>query len=146
MKKIAAFIASGSGMGADAAKHLSSKGYDVAIMSSSGKGEELAKRLGGFGFTGSKEARKVLYDVADLLDPIGAGKITNWGRAPDIAILNDEGVPVMSLKVDNSKYFWYHHTSADTFDKVDYNEFNDCIATMAIMAYVVADMEKRLPR
>ena len=41
------------------------------------------------------EARKVIYDIADLLDPIGAGKITNWGRAPDIAILNDEGVPVM---------------------------------------------------
>ena len=52
----------------------------------------------------------------------------------------------MSLNVDNSKYFWYHHTSADTFDKVDYNEFNDCIAAMAIMAYVVADMEQRLPR
>ena len=100
----------------------------------------------GFGFTGSKEARKVLYDIADLLDPIGSGKITNWGRAPDIAILNDEGVPVMSLNVDNSKYFWYHHTSADTFDKVEYNEFNDCVATMAIMAYVVADMEQRLPR
>ena len=100
----------------------------------------------GFGFTGSKGARKILYDIADLLDPIGAGKITNWGRAPDIAILNDEGVPVMSLNVDNSKYFWYHHTSADTFDKVDYREFNNCIAAMAIMAYVVADMEEKLPR
>ena len=100
----------------------------------------------GFGFTGSKEARKILNDIADLLDPIGAGKITNWGRAPDIAILNDERVPVMSLNVDNSKYFWYHHTSADTFDKVDYKEFNNCIAAMAIMAYVVADMEEKLPR
>ena len=40
-------------MGADAAKHLSSKGYDIAIMSSSGKGEELAKELGGLGYTGS---------------------------------------------------------------------------------------------
>ena len=38
MKKIAAFIASGSGMGADAAKHLSSKGYEIGIMSSSCKG------------------------------------------------------------------------------------------------------------
>ena len=53
MKKTAVFIAAGTGMGADAAKHLSSKGYDIAIMSSSGKGEELAKKLGGFGFTGS---------------------------------------------------------------------------------------------
>ena len=53
MKKIAAFIASGTGMGADAAKHLSSKGYDIAIMSSSGKGEKLANDLGGVGYTGS---------------------------------------------------------------------------------------------
>ena len=53
MKKIAAFIAAGSGMGADAARYLSSKGYDIAIMSSSGKGEKLAKDLGGLGFTGS---------------------------------------------------------------------------------------------
>ncbi len=47
MKKTAVFIAAGTGMGADAAKYLSSKGYDIAIMSSSGKGEELAKELGG---------------------------------------------------------------------------------------------------
>ena len=53
MKKVAAFIASGTGMGADAAKHLAVKGYDIAIMSSSGKGESLANSLGGFGFTGS---------------------------------------------------------------------------------------------
>ena len=53
MKKIAAFIASGTGMGADSAKHLSSKGFKIAIMSSSGKGEKLAKDLGGLGYTGS---------------------------------------------------------------------------------------------
>jgi len=53
MKKTAVFIAAGSGMGADAAKHLSSKGFDIAVMSSSGKAEELARELGGFGFTGS---------------------------------------------------------------------------------------------
>jgi len=60
--------------------------------------------------------------------------------------LNDKGVPVMSLLVDDSKYFWYHHTSADTFDKVDFKEFNNCIAAMAIMSYVVADIDLRLPR
>ena len=53
MKKTAVFIAAGSGMGADAAKHLSTKNFDIAIMSSSGKGEKLARELGGFGFTGS---------------------------------------------------------------------------------------------
>ena len=100
----------------------------------------------GFGFTGSKSAKKIILDISDLLEPIGANIITDWGRAADIAPLNDEGVPVMSLNVDNSKYFWYHHTNADTFDKVDYREFNNCIAAMAIMAYVIADMEEKLPR
>ncbi|MBT4248785.1 M28 family peptidase, partial [bacterium] len=87
-----------------------------------------------------------ILDIASLLDPIGAGTITNWGRAADVAPLNDNGVPVMSLNVDNSKYFWYHHTNADTFDKIDFREFNNCIAAMAIMSYVVSDMEKKLPR
>tara|TARA_B100000674_G_C37648552_1_gene826834 strand:- start:125 stop:823 length:699 start_codon:yes stop_codon:yes gene_type:complete len=53
MKKIAVLIAAGSGMGADAAKALSRDGFKIAIMSSSGKGEILAKKLNGIGFTGS---------------------------------------------------------------------------------------------
>ena len=57
-----------------------------------------------------------------------------------------EGVPGMGLNVDGTKYFWYHHTNADTWDKLDLGEFNQCVATMGTMAYVVADMEKRLPR
>ena len=52
----------------------------------------------------------------------------------------------MSLKVDNSKYFWYHHTPADTFDKVDFDEFNKCVAAMTIMSFVVADLDEPLPR
>ena len=74
MKKIAAFIASGSGMGADAAKHLRNKGYDVAIMSSSGKGEKLAKDLDGFGFTGSN---LVTEDIKDFINKVHSkfGKI-----------------------------------------------------------------------
>ena len=100
----------------------------------------------GFGFTGSDEARDILTDISRLLLPIDANAIFKGGRAADIAPLNDEGVPVMSLKVDGSKYFWYHHTSADTFDKVDIMEFNRCVAAMAIMGYVVADMDDRLPR
>jgi len=100
----------------------------------------------GFGFTGSDESRDILTDISRLLLPIDANAIFNGGRAADIAPLNDEGVPVMSLKVDGSKYFWYHHTNADTFDKVDIMEFNRCVAAMAIMGYVVADMDDRLPR
>ena len=100
----------------------------------------------GFGFTGSDEARDILTDISRLLLPIDANAIFKGGRAADIAPLNDEGVPVMSLKVDGAKYFWYHHTNADTFDKVDIMEFNRCVAAMAVMGYVIADMDVRLPR
>ena len=100
----------------------------------------------GFGFSGSNSAREIVEEIHELMKPIGANTISEGGRAADVAPLNDEGVPVMSLKVDGSKYFWYHHTNADTFDKVDFNEFNRCVAAIAIMAYVVADLDEPLPR
>ena len=48
--------------------------------------------------------------------------------------------------VNGEKYFWYHHSPADTIDKLDPHEFNLSVATLAVMAYVVADMPERLPR
>ncbi len=100
----------------------------------------------GFGFTGSEEAFNMLTDIGTLLAPIESGKITKGGGGADIGPIMREGVPGMGLKVDGSKYFWFHHTNADTWDKLDRNEFNRCVATMAVMAYVVADMPERLPR
>ena len=100
----------------------------------------------GFGFSGSAEAMDIVSEIGQLLNSIDADEITEGGRAADVAPLNDEGVPAMSLKVDGSKYFWYHHTNADTFDKVDRDELNRCIAAMAIMAFVLADLNEPLPR
>ena len=108
MKKVAAFIASGSGMGADAAKHLKSKGYDVAIMSSSGKGESLANDLGGLGFTGSNLLSK---DIKNFIDKVYSkyGKIdiliNSAGHGPkgDILDISDDewilGMEVYYLNV-----------------------------------------------
>ena len=100
----------------------------------------------GFGFTGPDESLKILQDIGSLLYRIDSGKITKGGGGADIGPIMREGVPGMGLKVDGSKYFWYHHTNADTFDKVDKDEFNRCVASMAVMAYVVADMDEKLPR
>ena len=52
MKKVVALVAAGSGMGVDAAKHMN-EGFNIAIMSSTEKGEKLAKKLNGIGFKGS---------------------------------------------------------------------------------------------
>jgi carboxypeptidase Q len=100
----------------------------------------------GFGFTGPDESLKILQDIGSLLYRIDSGKITKGGGGADIGPIMRKGVPGMGLKVDGSKYFWYHHTNADTFDKVDKDEFNRCVASMAVMAYVVADMDEKLPR
>ncbi len=51
--KVAIVTAAGSGMGAACARELAERGYEVALMSSSGKAEALAKELGGLGLTGS---------------------------------------------------------------------------------------------
>ncbi|MBY6135748.1 SDR family oxidoreductase [Nocardioides marinus] len=73
MTKIALFTAAGSGMGADAARHLRAQGYEVAILSSSGKGEALAEELGGIGHTGSN---LVQNDLQALVDKA----MGRWGR------------------------------------------------------------------
>lgn len=52
-KPVALIVGGGSGIGADAARNLAAKGYDIAVLSSSGKGEALGNELGGLGFTGS---------------------------------------------------------------------------------------------
>lgn len=71
--KVAVISAGGSGMGAAAAKRLAADGFKVAILSSSGKGEALAKELGGVGVTGSNQSNE---DLAKLVDQT----IAKWGR------------------------------------------------------------------
>ncbi len=100
----------------------------------------------GFGFTGSDAAFAVVREVARLLEPIGSGSVTRGGGGADIGPIMELGVPGMGLRVDGEKYFWYHHTEADTLDKLDPREVALCVATMAVMAYVVADLPERLPR
>jgi carboxypeptidase Q len=100
----------------------------------------------GFGFSGSDEAFEIVTEVGRLLERIGAGTITRGGGGADIGPIMREGVPGMGLVVDGTEYFWYHHTDADTLDKLDIDEFNRCVAALAVMAYVVADLEQPLPR
>src|SRR5579871_4986931 len=71
--KVAIVTAGGSGMGAAAARRLAADGFDVAILSSSGKGEALATELGGIGVTGSNQSSA---DLARLVDAVTA----RWGR------------------------------------------------------------------
>ncbi|MBG1230845.1 SDR family oxidoreductase [Aestuariivirga litoralis] len=71
--KVAMIVGGGSGMGAAAAKRLAADGFKIAILSSSGKGEALAKELDGFGITGSNQSTD---DLKALVD----GTMAKFGR------------------------------------------------------------------
>ncbi|MFQ5631376.1 MAG: peptidase M28 family protein, partial [bacterium] len=74
-----------------------------------------------------------------LLDQIGAGNIIRGGGGADISPLVPQGVVTMGLLVESHRYFDYHHSDNDTFDKVNERELALGAATMAIMAYVLAN-------
>lgn len=80
--RVAIIVGGGSGMGADAARKLSAEGFEVAILSSSGKGEALAKELGGLGLTGSNQS---VEDLTRLVDAVA----DRWGRVD--AVVNSAG-------------------------------------------------------
>ncbi len=52
----------------------------------------------------------------------------------------------MGLSADDSRYFYYHHTDADTVDKLNPREMGQCVGALAVMAYVAADLPEALPR
>jgi len=72
-EKVAIITAAGSGMGAAIAKKLAADGFNVAILSSSGKGEALANQLNGLGITGSNQS---IDDVQRLINET----LSRWGR------------------------------------------------------------------
>jgi len=95
-KKVAIFIAAGSGMGADAAKNLASKGYNISILSSSEKGEKLANELKGIGLIGTNQS-------TDDLKKIINQTYKKWGRID--VLVNSAGHgpkgPILELTDDD---------------------------------------------
>jgi hypothetical protein len=88
----------------------------------------------------------VMKDVARLLAPVGADAVTPGGGGADIEPMHAAGVPLLGLRLDASRYFDWHHSPADTLDKVDARELASGAAALAVAAYVLADMPEALPR
>ncbi|HUR95302.1 MAG TPA: M28 family metallopeptidase [Gemmatimonadales bacterium] len=101
----------------------------------------------GYVLSASDSAAGVVQQVARLLQPIDATGVQRVAESPaaDITPLAEAGVPAMELDVDSSRYFWYHHSEGDTLDKLDPAELARCVAAMAVMAYVVADLPDAMP-
>jgi len=94
----------------------------------------------GFTFRGDGPARARAQQAGSLLEKINAGAISDGGSGADVEQVFPSGVPVMELTVEGSKYFWFHHTAADTVDKVNAGDLGQCAAALAVMAYVIADL------
>ena len=100
----------------------------------------------GFGITAGEGGLAMASDIASLFSSFGATAVTTGGGGADTGPLNALGVPTLSPTVDGTKYFWYHHSSADTMDKLDPREMAENVALFSVLAYVVADMPGTLPR
>jgi NAD(P)-dependent dehydrogenase (short-subunit alcohol dehydrogenase family) len=94
-KQVVLVVGGGSGIGADAAKKLAASGYDVGVMSSSGKGEALGNELGGLGFTGS------MLEPVDL-EAFVAAAMERFGRIDGVVNCTGHGPkgPVMEISDD----------------------------------------------
>jgi hypothetical protein len=98
----------------------------------------------GFGAGVDQSSMATLRQIGKLLDSIGAGEITPGGGGEDISPLLRDGVPGLAERAAGTHYFDWHHTEADTLDKVDPGDFRKSVAAMAVMSYVLADMPGRL--
>jgi carboxypeptidase Q len=87
---------------------------------------------------------ETLKQIGKLLERIGASEITGGGGGSDIAPLLKDGVPGLGERTVGTHYFDWHHTEADTLDKVDVQDFRKNMASLAVMSYVLADMPGKL--
>ena len=103
-----------------------------------------AEKPVGFGVTPGGAALERVKEIGRLLEPLGADTIREGGGGADIAPLMHDGVPGLGLFTVGQHYFDWHHTRTDTLDKVNPQDFRQCVATMAVMSYVLADMPEKL--
>jgi len=88
----------------------------------------------------------LLRDIATLLTPVLTGDefVRAGGGGSDISPLMADGVPGLGESTTGAHYFDWHHTEADTLDKVDPVDFRKNVASLAVMTYILADMPERL--
>jgi hypothetical protein len=134
-------LAGGRAYAKDYAAELAN--HIAAIESDRGAGHPL-----GFAAKASAPAIEMLAPVSKVLEGSGSGLSRREQESPeaDITPMAVAGVPAFGLWQDSRTYFDYHHTSADTFDKVSPGELSENAAVMAVLAYALAQMPQPIPR
>jgi Zn-dependent M28 family amino/carboxypeptidase len=89
-------------------------------------------------------SRQLCHQIAQLLARVPATEVASFGGGSDIEPIVKLGVPSLSPATAAEHYFDWHHTQADTFDKIDPSDFRKNVAVLAVLSYVLADMPGRL--
>ncbi len=110
-------------------------GFGLGLPALRGKPEEQPTK---------QRALEKLREIARLLDGINASDIRDGGGGADIGPLMRDGVPGLGLRTSGERYFHWHHSHADTLDKINPEDIQKQVAALAVMAYVLADMPARL--
>jgi carboxypeptidase Q len=134
----------GSGSKAYATEYANDFPHHVAaIESDAGAAHPL-----GFDVKVIPAAIDALRPVQTALQSIGATVLqaTTFPPGADIAPLSDAGVPAFGIMQDSRTYFHYHHSAADTLDKIVPSELRENAAAMAVLAYALTNMKDPLPR
>jgi carboxypeptidase Q len=115
----------------------------AAIESDFGAGHPL-----GFDAKISANALPWLKPAQEIMRSFGANliKVTNDSPGSDIAPMAKAGIPAFGIMQDGRTYFNYHHTAADTLDKIVPRELRENAAAMAVMGYTLANLPETLPR
>jgi Zn-dependent M28 family amino/carboxypeptidase len=124
------------------AKDYPAASHFAAIESDTGAGHPI-----GYLTDSTQETLQALQPIAPVLQNMGVivARTTEEAGA-DISPLSLAGVPGFAPLMDSRKYFDYHHTAADTLDKVDPKELRENGAVVGVLAYALANLTKPLPR
>lgn len=127
-------LAGGKGYAARHAAELPK--HAGAFEADSGTGAPL-----GFSWNAADTLGPALAAVAKILEPLGAGTLQKGGGGGvDISPMVPAGVPLFGLRQETGRYFDFHHTADDTFDKIEPASLDKAAAALAAMAYAVADL------
>lgn len=96
-----------------------------------------------FGFKGPDSLYKKIKAIEPVLQIIDEITVKKGAWGVDASKLAEKkNIPLMHLNTkDEGKYFWYHHSPMDTPDKIDPKDLNKCIASIAAIMYIIANME-----
>ena len=124
--------------------HASELSRHVAAVEADGG----AGRARGFGWLAGPSVEPLMAELGAFLAPFGLGEVKKGGGGADIGPMRVDGVPMFSPSQDVARYFDVHHTANDTFDKIDREELNTSLATVAALLYTLAESEaapERIP-